>query len=106
MKILFALVLLVGIVLLSAKVFPTDAHAAFEIRGPERDPLELGHKELTIPGEKDITESKATLHPEYDPAPREFMNDFSILIDKFNNHIHSDVLKLIANFVLGLVQFV
>ncbi len=107
MKNLFAFILLLGIVLISAKVFPANAGAAFEIREPKifKDPMDINDRLTKPTWEKDITESKATLH-EYEPAPKEFMNDFSISIDKFNSHIHSDVLKLIANFVLGFVQFV
>jgi len=108
MKVVFGLLLLVGMVLICAKVCPTDVFG-IEFRESKPDAMDKGQFDSKA-GDLTKSDDKATLGSEtksdVEQAPREYMNEFSISIDEFNNHIHSDVLKLITNFVLGFVQFV
>jgi len=100
------LFLLVAIALICAKVYSLDVYAAMKGGKDIMGKGSLGHRTITgdLTKNKIDTENKIKYNEKL--APREFMNDFSISIDNFNTRIHSDVLMLITNFILGLVQFV
>ena len=110
MRIVIPLILFFGIILICAKVDSIDAISVGKGKAGQGGKIGGSTKTGKLAEREKTTSNKVDSFLDSlkygKPTPREFISKFSNSIDKFNSDIHSDLLRLITNFVIGLVKFV